>query len=145
MLVRFRADVLALHPEYMILLAGTNDIARNNGFITVENVMGNLESMVELALLHAIKPVLCTVCPAARFGWYEAAGDPRPSIAKLNGLITAYAQARGIPLVDYHSALATPDGALRPEYAKDSVHPNLEGYKVMEQVLQEVMDGLLAK
>ena len=30
LLVRFRADVIELDPEYVVILAGINDIARNN-------------------------------------------------------------------------------------------------------------------
>ena len=31
MLCRFRADVINLHPQAVVILAGTNDIAQNNG------------------------------------------------------------------------------------------------------------------
>ena len=141
LLSRIRPDVIALNPEYMVLLIGINDIARNNGYIAVENTFGNIVSLVELAQLHGIKPVMCTLCPAGEIGWRKRIGDPRPQIAALNELITAYAAAHGIPLVDYNSALRTPDGALDPLYATDAVHPNLAGYKVMEKVLLDVMDA----
>ena len=49
MLVRFRRDVLDLEPKYVVILAGTNDIALNNGLITLENILGNIQSMCELA------------------------------------------------------------------------------------------------
>lgn len=135
MLVRFRADVLALAPEYVVILAGINDIARNNGYIKVENTFNNIVSMVELAQLHGIKPVLCTVLPAREIGWRKRVGDPRPSIDSLNLLIRGYAEANKLPLADYHSAMKTDDGAMVPDYERDAVHPNINGYKVMEKVL----------
>ena len=141
MLVRFRADVIDLKPEHVVILAGVNDIAGNNGVITVENIFGNIVSMVELARLHGIKPILCTVLPAKEIGWFRHAGDPRPNIERLNTLIRGYAESNGIPLADYHTALKTEDGALRPEYAGDAVHPNLAGTKVMEEVLLKLMDN----
>ncbi|MBR6346201.1 MAG: glycoside hydrolase family 97 catalytic domain-containing protein [Bacteroidales bacterium] len=139
MLVRFRADVLDLKPEYVVILAGINDIGRNNGYISVEHTFDNIVSMVELARLHGIKPVMCTLLPAWEIGWRRRVGDPRPQIDKLNSLIRAYADEQGIPLVDYHSAMKTPDGAMKPELELDAVHPNLEGYKVMEKVLLGVI------
>lgn len=139
MLARFRPDVIELNPEYVVILAGINDIARNNGYIKVENIMKNLISMVELAQAHGIKPVMCTVLPAAEIGWRKRIGDPRLSIDSLNVLITAYAGANAIPLVDYHSVMQTPDGALHPDYVTDAVHPNLAGYKVMEAELLKVL------
>ena len=38
MLVRMRKDVVNLHPKYVVILAGTNDIAKNNGFIEVDDI-----------------------------------------------------------------------------------------------------------
>ena len=38
MLVRFRRDVVDLHPKYVVILAGINDIARNNGYIALDTI-----------------------------------------------------------------------------------------------------------
>lgn len=37
MLIRFRQDVIELHPKYVVILAGTNDLACNTGCISPEN------------------------------------------------------------------------------------------------------------
>ena len=142
LLCRIRPDVIDLNPEYMVLLIGINDIARNNGYISVENTFGNIVSMVQLAQANGIKPVMCTLCPAREIGWRKRVGDPRPMIDKLNALISAYAKENGIPLVDYNSALRIPDGSMDPRYETDAVHPNKDGYKVMEQTLLSVLEKL---
>lgn len=142
LLCRIRPDVIDLNPEYMVLLIGINDIARNNGYISVEHTFGNIVSMVQLAQANGIKPIMCTLCPAREIGWRLRVGDPRPRIAQLNALISAYASEHGIPLVDYNSALRAPEGGMDPRYETDAVHPNLEGYKIMEQTLLEVFDNL---
>ena len=49
MLVRFRQDVINLKPKAVVILAGINDIAHNNGVIALENVFGNLVSMTGYA------------------------------------------------------------------------------------------------
>ena len=142
LLSRIRPDVIDHHPEYMVLLIGINDIARNNGYISVEHTFGNIVSIVELAQANGIKPVMCTLCPADEIRWRKRVGDPRPQVAQLNAMITAYATEHSIPLVDYFSALRTEDDALDPLYQNDPVHPNLAGYKVMEKALQDVMENL---
>ena len=142
MLVRFRADVIELDPEYVVILAGINDIARNNGFIRLKNVNKNIISMVELAQAHGIKPVLCTLLPAHEIGWRKWLGDPRPQIDSLNTMIRTYAAENCIPLVDYHTAMKDEEGAMKEEYRKDAVHPNLAGYKVMEAELMRVLDSV---
>ena len=144
MLARFRPDVLELSPDYVVILAGINDIGRNNGFIKTENIFGNLVSMVELARHNGISPILCTLVPAHEIGWRKSIGDPRPFIDSLNAMITGYAAQHGIPVADYFSAMKTPDGAMRPELRNDAVHPNIEGYKVMEEVLEGVFADIKA-
>ena len=139
MLVRFRQDVIDMQPQYVVILAGINDIAHNNGRIKVEHIFQNLQSMVELAQLHGIKPVMCTLLPAKEIRWYKEMGDPRPAIDSLNTVIKEYATANGLPLADYHSAMKDEENGLQEAYAKDPVHPNLEGYKVMEAVLLETL------
>ena len=145
MLVRFRPDVIDLHPEYVVILAGINDIARNNGFIRLSKVYGNIVSMVELARFNGIKPVLCTLLPAHELGWRKALGDPRPQIDSLNSMIRGYASDNDIPVIDYHSVMKDGQGAMLEPLRRDAVHPNKEGYKVMEKAFLGVMLPILDK
>lgn len=138
MLVRFQADVIALKPKYVVILAGTNDIAQNNGTISQEHIMENIRSMCELAMAHRIKPVLCSVLPAARFSWNPAL-QPAEDIKALNVAIKAYAARKRIPYVDFYSALVDDQGGLPAEYAADGVHPTVEGYAVMENILLKTL------
>ena len=134
MLVRFRRDVLDLAPEYVVILAGTNDIAQNNGLITLDNILGNIMSMCELARLHDIKPILCSVLPAYQFKWRKEL-RPAEDIIKLNEMIKEYAQKSDIPYVDYHSALKDERNGLPENYANDGVHPNHACYRIMEGLI----------
>lgn len=134
MLVRFRRDVLDLKPTYVVILAGTNDIALNNGLITLENILGNLQSMCELAKLHKIKPILCSVLPAGQYKWRKEL-KPAEDIVKLNEMIRSYAKSEGFQYVDYHSHLKDENDALPEKYAPDGVHPNINGFKVMEGII----------
>lgn len=134
MLVRFRRDVLDLEPKYVVILAGTNDIALNNGLITLENILGNIQSMCELAKAHKIKPILCSVLPADRYRWRKEL-KPAEDIVKLNEMIKAYAKSEKIPYVDYHSVLKDENNALPARHAADGVHPNIDCYKIMEEII----------
>jgi len=136
MLMRFRQDVINLKPQNVVILCGVNDIARNQGFITVDHVMENIISMVELAKANKIKPYLCTVLPAAYIGWRPQVKDAPEQIAKLNQMIKEYCAANKVALIDYFPAMVDTDGkSLKAQYQRDAVHPNLEGYKAMEDLL----------
>ena len=134
MLVRFRRDVIDLSPKYVVILAGTNDIALNNGLISLENILGNLQSMCELARAHKIKPILCSVLPADRYRWRKEI-KPAGEIVKLNEMIRDYAKSARIPYIDYHSVLRDENNALPQKHAADGVHPNVECYKIMEEIV----------
>lgn len=134
MLCRFQADVIALRPKIVIIMAGTNDIARNNGYIAHEHILQNLQSMCELAKYHHIRPILCSVLPAAGFRWRPEL-TPAEDIKRLNQMIKAYAKANKIKYIDYYSALVDERGGLPEEYAADGVHPNNDCYQIMEQIL----------
>ncbi len=134
MLCRFQSDVIALRPKMVIIMAGTNDIAQNNGYISHEYILQNIQSMCELAKQNRIRPVLCSCLPAAAFKWRPEM-KPAEDIKCLNEMIKAYAKANKIKYIDYHSALVDEYGGLPKKYAADGVHPNMDGYAIMEQIL----------
>mgnify|MGYP003532176122 FL=1 len=136
MLCRFQSDVIALRPRIVVIMAGTNDIAQNNGYIAHEHILQSIQSMCELAKQNKIRPVLCSCLPAAAFKWRPEM-KPAEDIKRLNEMIKAYAKANKITYIDYHSALVDERGGLPQKYAKDGVHPNLEAYAIMEKILLE--------
>ena len=68
-LLRFREDVINLHPRVVVINYGTNDIAENTGPYDEDLTFGNVLSMVELARQHKIKVILTSCLPASGFGW----------------------------------------------------------------------------
>ena len=139
MLVRFRRDVVDHHPKYVVILAGINDIARNNGYISLEDTFGNIVSMCELAKANKIKPVLCTLVPSGYIRWRPAIKDTKAQVDALNAMIRAYAAKKHYKLIDYATLLADENGVTRADLSGDSVHPNLAGYKLMEEALLKVL------
>jgi lysophospholipase L1-like esterase len=133
MLVRFRQDVIDLHPKAVHIMAGTNDIAGNTGAATMATVTGNIRSMAELAKANGIRVVIASVPPAAAFPWAKDK-QPTPQIAAINAWAKGYAAANGFQWVDYHPVLATAAGAMKPGLASDGVHPTEAGYAAMRPV-----------
>ena len=90
--------------------------------------------MCELARAHKIKPILCSVLPADRYRWRKEI-KPAGEIVKLNEMIRDYAKSARIPYIDYHSVLRDENNALPQKHAADGVHPNVECYKIMEEIV----------
>ena len=139
MLVRFRHDVINLKPKYVVILAGINDIARNNGYISNEVTVDNIITMCELAKLHKIRPIICSLTPATYCRWRMEVTDVAEQVANVNAMLKAYAAKNHIPYVDYFNALKDENAALPENLGHDSVHPNLDGYKIMESVLLKTL------
>lgn len=145
MLVRFRNDVLDLNPKCVAILAGTNDIARNNGYISIENIYGNIVSMAELAKHHGIEVLICSVLPVYEYPWRKEIERPADQIIELNAMLKAYAEKNGCTYIDYHSAMKDERNGLPEKYAKDGVHPTKEGYAVMESIVKPAIDKAAKK
>ncbi len=146
MLVRMYPDVIDLKPAAVILLAGTNDIARNNGPTTLAMIEETVMAITELAHAHGIKVILCSVTPIADYGRAKMSeGRPPADILKINTWMKAYAAKAGAIYCDYFSALADENGALKPGISMDGLHPNDAGYKLMAPVVQAAIDQALGK
>jgi lysophospholipase L1-like esterase len=152
MLVRFRADVIALRPLVVVILAGTNDLAGNTGPITLEETEGNLASMAELARANGIRVVLASVLPVSNYG-HDHEGNPldmrikRPpeKILELNARIKKYAAENGHEYLDYFSATVDEQGLLKKDLSEDGLHPNAAGYAVMGPLAEKAIQAALRK
>lgn len=138
MLIRFRPDVINLKPKVVVILAGTNDIACNTGYTSVETIFGNIISMAELAKANGIRVVLSSVLPAYDYPWRKGL-QPVPKIADLNQRLKSYAAAHNCIYLDYFSAMAEQNGAMKAELTLDGVHPNKAGYQVMEPLAEKAI------
>ncbi len=131
MVLRFRQDVIDLHPKVVVILAGTNDIAGNTGPETLEEIEGNLTTMAELAKVYKIKVVLSSVMPVCDYVRPQTERRPPEKIVALNTWIQNYAKAHKLVYLDYYSALIDDQKMFKKELTYDGLHPNNAGYDVM--------------
>ena len=138
MLLRFRADVVNLHPKVVVFLGGTNDIAGNTGDVSLDIIEDNIFSMIELATSNDISVVLCSVLPVFDYSW-STGKEPAEKIIELNEALRFYAETHGIAFVDFHSPMKDDRNGLRYELGEDGVHPNVDGYLIMEPLLEQAI------
>ena len=144
MLLRFRSDVINLQPTAVVILAGINDIAENQGPISIPDIARNIFFMSQLAIENNIKVILCSVLPAYDFSWRPGL-NPKDKVISLNKLIQNHAIENSFEYVDYFSSMVDERNGLIKEYGNDEVHPNLEGYRVMESIVQKSINKVLNK
>jgi lysophospholipase L1-like esterase len=147
MLVRFRQDVINLHPKALVMLAGTNDIAGVTGSERNEDIEANYASMAELARLNNIHVVFASLLPAHNYtpeAKESFALRPRERILALNAWLKDYCAKNGLMYLDYFSALIDDHGMLRRDLSDDGLHPNVAGYKIMARLADKAIASALA-
>jgi lysophospholipase L1-like esterase len=143
MLIRFRADVIALQPKAVVILAGTNDIAGNTGPSTLEMIEDNLTSMNELAQANHIKVILAAVMPTCDYIKPQSERRPNSKIIELNKWIKRYAATHNAGYLDYFTPMVDDQGALKREITYDGLHPNDAGYELITPIAQKAIDAVL--
>jgi acyl-CoA thioesterase I len=148
MLVRFRQDVIDVHPKVVVVLAGTNDIAGVTGRTLNEDIEANYASMAELARAHGIRVVFASVLPVhnyTRDAEESFALRPRERILALNKWMKNYCAQERFVYLDYFSALVDERGMLARALADDGVHPTDAGYKIMASLAEKAILEALAE
>lgn len=138
MLLRFRPDVIELQPKVVVISAGTNDLAGNRGPTTVDEIAGNIFSMAELAKGNNIRVILAAILPASSYSWSPAV-TPADDIIALNTKVKDYAKANDMIYLDYYTPMVNSEKGLKEELGRDTVHPNMVGYEIMEPLVQEAI------
>ena len=146
MVVRFRADVLDLGPDVVVILAGTNDVSANNGPVSDEDLQRNFTTMAELAKVHGVRVVLASILPVAddKRGadgqpLVRTEGRPPARLRALNAWMSEYARRKGHVYLDYASAVADAAGAFKADLNGDGLHPNAAGYAVMAPLAEKAI------
>jgi lysophospholipase L1-like esterase len=153
MLVRFRQDVIDLHPKVVVILAGTNDIAGNTGPMRLEDIEADFASLAELARAHDIKVIYSSILPVHNYTDrskdFFAQRSPE-KILELNKWLKNYCattspgnSANGCVYLDYFSAVVDDKGLLKKNLADDGLHPNAAGYKIMAPMAEAAIEKAL--
>jgi lysophospholipase L1-like esterase len=146
LLGRMKADVLDLQPAAVLILAGTNDLARDIPLVAIEN---NYAMMASLASANDIKVIFASVLPvsdyhADRNPAYEMTkGRPPVYISALNDWLQKFCTQNGYTYLNYFAALADSQGMFTADMADDGLHPNGKGYRVMAPLVLAAVDKTL--
>ncbi|MDR3367444.1 MAG: GDSL-type esterase/lipase family protein [Prevotellaceae bacterium] len=147
MLSRFRADIVELKPQVVVINGGINDIAANSGTYDFEFTFGSIRSMAEIAHANGIKVILTSVLPAAEIPWRKEIPAVPAKIDQLNAAIKTYCAEKGFTYVDYYSRLVSKDSSkgLPEQYTMDGVHVTVAAYEVMEKIVKQAIESLVKK
>jgi lysophospholipase L1-like esterase len=137
MLERFDGSVLYYKPRKVVLEGGTNDLTRVQTWDSSFSVIANISEMATRAGKAGAAVLISSILPCNA----SATGEltPQELIISTNEKLKALAQTEGYTYIDFYSSLANEDGTFKDGYHSDGVHPNAEGYTVMEGILLDCL------
>ncbi len=150
MILRFKKDVVDEEAHCVVILAGINDLAQNNGPITLDEIFENIKSMVKIANDNNIKVILSSILPAYKFLWNPGI-YPGNDIISLNKNLREFCKSGSATYVDYHSSMKNKKNGLKDELTYwrndfndfDGVHPNKDGYLKMEKIISKTLKKII--
>ncbi len=145
LLLRFRQDVIDLHPKVVVFLGGTNDIGGSLGPIDPAATRNNIESMADLAHANNIRFVVASLTPVCDYINKQTDKRPMEKLAELNAWLKKFAAGNKLPFIDYWDAMLDEHGMLKKELTWDGLHPNDAGYDVMGPLAQKAIDEALGR
>jgi lysophospholipase L1-like esterase len=147
MLVRFRQDVLSLHPKVVVIEGGLNDIAVAAGPGTEGTITENLASMTDLAKVHGIRIIIASLSPVCDCITNQTGRRSVGRIFSINHGLQDFARDTGAVYLNYYAALVEPrTRQMKRELTTDGFLPNAAGYAAIAPLVDKaVADALQLK
>lgn len=143
---RLQTNVINISPDLIILLVGANDIGHGIANSVLINNIDMIITQLKNTLPNA-DIVIQSIYPTGKknFIYSHMLTNIRPNetIREVNKEIYSLADKHDILYVDMYSVLADPNGNLFDEYSIDGVHLNKNGYAVVTNVLQPIIESYL--
>lgn len=146
MLGRMKADVVDLHPAAVVILAGTNDLAREIPLTAIED---DYLMLADVASAAKIKVIFASVLPVTDAhkdvdpSYERTPSHPPVFIKALNDWLQSFCAQRGYTYLDYYPALLDGQAQLSSDLSDDGLHPNGKGYRVMAPLLASALSKAL--
>lgn len=145
MVLRLRSDVVALQPGAMVLLAGTNDIPSTRVPNLKQFIEDSFSDIFDIAEKNHIPVVVCSILPVSDAYGDRTTSRPPQTILELNDWLREESRRRGLAYVDFYSVLQDGHDRLRANLTTDGLHPNAEGYALMEPIILKALHDTESK
>jgi lysophospholipase L1-like esterase len=131
-LLRVSRDVLQDSPDYVIVLAGVNDVYQGRPVASIE---ANLDELYRRSRGLKSRLVLATILPFNGMSARQSA-----EVRELNRWITDQGNLRDRLWCDTNRLVADPSDPARLAGSPDGYHPDVEGYRRMGEGLSSVIE-----
>lgn len=132
MLDRFDHDVLPYHPKYLVIMGGTNSL---RGGIPASYVIKDLVTIRDKCLVNGIRPIFLTLPPINPTAIDRAfSEETTPNWREQFDLVNNFIRQQRYH-IDLDPYFCDANRELPDHYAIDGLHPDIEGKKLMAQII----------
>jgi lysophospholipase L1-like esterase len=135
---RFEADVIALEPAVVVIIAGVNDVYQGR---PAQHVKDQLAAMYARAHAAGIRVIAGTIIP-----YNTATADQNARMHEINDWIRTQGRADpGVIVVDTRAAVAAPGNPDMLVSSPDGLHPDAAGYRKMADAIAPAIARALGR
>ncbi len=132
MVERFDRDVLPFRPKYLIILGGTNSL---RGGTPANQVIKDLITIRDKCILYGIRPIFMTLPPINPTAIDRAfAEETTPNWREQFDIVNNFIRQQQY-FIDLDPYFCDTNRELPDYYAIDGLHPDIEGKKLMAQII----------
>jgi predicted dehydrogenase/lysophospholipase L1-like esterase len=145
---RFDQDVLALQPDVVWFLGGTNDIAQGT---STERILDNVRLIVSRCRQAGIQVVLSSLLPVSDYHkdqdplWERRKLRPQDRIREVNTGLSETAASEAAIYLDLFSLLIDSNDQMPADLADDGLHPNAKGYECITPPVRQALEQAKAR
>lgn len=133
---RFDRDVVANHPRTVVIIAGVNDVYQGR---SAESVKVQLRAMYARAARARIPVIAGSIVP-----YNSATAEQNEAMHEINAWIEAEAGRDAyVTFADTRRAAAAPGDLDRLASSPDGLHPDVDGYRRMAEILAPAIERVL--
>ncbi|MCO1602466.1 GDSL-type esterase/lipase family protein [Desulfosporosinus nitroreducens] len=130
---RFGRDVLAFNPTHVIILGGTNDAYAK---YPLEIVSPHFTAMIKMSQEHGIIPIIGLPIPSL-------VADDEFFLQQYRNWLIDCAKMNNLPLINFYAPfLKRLEAGEESKLFVDEVHPSLEGYQFMAEIVKNDVEIL---
>lgn len=135
--MRFDYDVIENRPDYVIIIAGTNDLYQGYGTAWA---LEHLEKMYDRAREAGIGVLAGSILPLNL-----ASSKVKDEILQLNRGLERLTQKKEIGFCDLYKIMEAPENAGFIANSPDQVHPDVSGYRKIGEALTAALEDLIRR
>jgi len=133
---RFARDVIDVPPAAVIIIAGVNDVYQGRN---ADHVTRELRTMYDRAAHAGIRVVAGSIAP-----YNTATPDQNDRMHRINDWVRQQVRTDpAVAFVDTRAAVAASGNPDRLAESPDGLHPSPQGYRLMADAIQPVLEGVL--